>query len=64
MIVGLSLGSIVSMFYNPDVFEIYALWAKSGVNWWHLIVGIGLFIVGGIISYLLVRYERKKAKSE
>jgi putative membrane protein len=64
MIVGLSLGSILSMFYNPDVFSVYALWANSGVRWLDLLLGIGLFVVGGIASYLLVRYERKKAKSE
>ena len=60
LIVGLSLGSIFAMFYNPDVFEVYRSWAQSGVKIGDLVLGIMLFIIGAIGAYLLVRYQRKK----
>lgn len=60
MIVGLSLGSVVAMFYNPDIFAVYASWASDGVNFADLALGAVLFAVGVVGSYLLVRYQRKK----
>lgn len=60
MIVGLSLGSIVSMLYNPDIFETYARWATEGVRVLDIALGIALFAIGAIGSYLLVRYQRRK----
>ena len=68
MIVGLSLGSIVSMFCNGDVMEVYISWTTGAVSAGKIGLsvglGIGLFAVGFVLSYLLVRYERKKnAKS-
>ena len=60
LIVGLSVGSILSMFLNGDVVAVYAEWARLGVAWADLILGIFLFAVGGFVSYLLVRYQRKK----
>lgn len=60
MIVGLSLGSIIAMFFNPDVFAVYTSWAANGINVPDLVVGIVLFAVGAVGSYLLVRYQRKK----
>lgn len=62
VIVGLSLGSIVTMFYNPDVFEVYASWKTSGVEILDLVLGIALFVLGTLGAYLLVRYQRKKDK--
>jgi putative membrane protein len=64
MIVGLSLGSIVSMFCNGDVMEVYIGWAKNGVAWLDLLLGIGLFAIGIIGAYLLVRYQRKQDEKE
>lgn len=63
-IVGLSLGSIVAMFYNPDVFEVYVSWKNSGVDFLDAGLGVALFIVGVIGAYWLVRYQRKKDKEE
>jgi hypothetical protein len=63
MIVGLSLGSILSMFCNGDIMETYLSW-KSGVEWLDLALGVALLVVGVVIAYLLVRYERKKAAQE
>ena len=67
MIVGLSLGSIIAMFCNVEIFAVYKEWAKSGVAWKDLWLGVVLFAVGAAIAYLLVRYQRKKdaeAKAE
>lgn len=60
-IAGLSLGSIVTMFFNSDMMEIYHNFdfsqTKTIVD---LSLGIGLFILGLVGAYLLVRVERKK----
>jgi uncharacterized membrane protein len=60
LIVGLSLGSVLSMFCNGDIVAVYVSWAKNGVSWLDVGLGAGLFIVGVIGAYLLVRYQRKK----
>ena len=60
MIVGLSLGSIVSMFCNGDIIATYLSWAQNGVAVLDLCLGLALFAVGVIGAYLLVRYQRKK----
>lgn len=60
-ILGLSFGSIVSMFFNPDTYSIYQSWS-AGTTSMALDFGLGIafFIIGAIASYLLVRYERNK----
>ena len=64
MIVGLSLGSIVSMFCNGDIMEVYVSWATGAVSGGKIAlslgIGVALFAIGFALSYLLVRYERKK----
>ena len=60
LIIGLSIGSIISMLYNLDTYQIYLSWAVSGIVIQDLIIAIVLFIVGLISSYLLVIKERKK----
>ena len=60
MIVGLSLGSIVSMFVNGDTMEVYVNWAQKGVNFVDLALGVALFALGVVGAYMLVRYQRKK----
>ena len=62
VIVGLSLGSIISMFFNGDILAVYLSW-QNGVNWLEFIIGIALLIVGAVLSYLLVRYQRAKDKA-
>ncbi len=60
MIVGLSLGSILSMFCNGDIIEVYVNWAQNGLNPLDLILGIALFAVGVVGAYALVKFQRKK----
>lgn len=57
---GLSLGSILTMFFNPEMYEVYCGWAATGVVWWELILGMVLFAGGIFASYRLVAFERKK----
>lgn len=64
LFIGLSFGSIVTMFFNVDMLEIYQNWANNGINLLDLLLGIGLFIIGLIISYNLVLYMRRKSKKE
>lgn len=59
MIVGLSLGSIVTMFLNPDIYQVYTSWKSSHEILKSLGIGIILIIVGLVISYILVRYKRR-----
>lgn len=60
MIVGLSLGSIISMFCNGDIIATYLTWAENGIYVLDLVLGIALFAVGIVGAYLLVCYQRKK----
>ena len=64
MIVGLSLGSILSMFCNGDIMEVYVSWAKGGVALLDLALGIALFAVGIVGAYMLVRYQRKQDQKQ
>ena len=56
-VVGLSFGSIGSMFLNPDIVQIYYNWGHGDFSIIELIVGIVLLIIGLIGSLLLARYE-------
>ncbi len=62
MIVGLSLGSILSMFCNGDIVEVYYSWATGAATnaVLDIALGVGLFAVGVVLAYLLVRFQRKK----
>lgn len=64
MIVGLSLGSILSMFCNGDIMEVYLSWAQgTAVNFGlDIALGVILFIAGVVGAYLLVRYQREQDK--
>ena len=64
MIVGLSLGSILSMFCNGDIVSVYIGWVQNGVAWLDFALGVALFAVGVVCSYYLVQYQRKKDAEE
>lgn len=60
-VAGLSLGSAVTMFFNPDMAEVYRGWGQSGFPVWEFLLGIALFAGGVFASYRLVQIERKKS---
>ena len=62
VVVGLSLGSIASMFLNLDMWEIYLSWAAGADATLDLAIGLPLLAVGFAASFLLTRYELGRAK--
>lgn len=63
LVSGLSIGSIASMFINPDMAELYTAWgAGNGVPVLEIAVGAALLVVGFVLSFLLARYELKREK--
>ena len=62
LVVGLSLGSIASMFLNPDMWEIYTAWAGGKAFFGDVISGAVLGAVGFIASFLLTKYELKRER--
>ena len=59
-IAGLSLGSIVTMFFNPEIVEVYESWTISAAMWRELGIGMALFGIGIIAAAYFVRYERNR----
>ena len=59
-IVGLSLGSIISMFFNPDSYEIYCSWATNGIYVLDLVLAVILFVIGLFTAYYLAKKEISK----
>lgn len=59
-IVGLSLGSVVTMFFNPEIYAEYQSWAAGAPFAADLGIGLALFALGVAAAYFFVRYERKK----
>lgn len=61
MIVGLSLGSIFSIFFNPDIYSVYQSWIYGNLSF-GLDLGVGafLFIAGILLSATFIKYEKKK----
>ena len=59
IIVGLSVGSIITMFLNPDIYAIYTSWKTTTEVLMSLGIGIILLLLGLVISYILVKYQRK-----
>lgn len=60
-VAGLSLGSVLTMFFNPDIYEVYLGWQAGGAMARDLGLGVALFAAGLALAYFFVRYERKKA---
>ena len=56
-VVGLSLGSIISMFFNLDMWEIYTEWIGGASPLLSLTIGLPLLLVGFVLSLLLTLYE-------
>lgn len=63
VITGLSAGAIGTMFFNPEIYQVYSAWEKFGVNAIELVVGIILFMLGAVCSYKLVLKEKNNGKT-
>ena len=65
MISGLSLGSILSMFLNTDMWEVYTSWYTGEVALLPMLpIGAGLLILGFVPSFLLTRFEMKRERKK
>ncbi|MDE7263953.1 MAG: DUF368 domain-containing protein [Anaeroplasmataceae bacterium] len=61
MITGLSLGSIVAMFFNPEIYETYQSWIYGNLSFGlDLSLGILLFIIGILLSTTFLKYKNKE----
>ena len=59
-VAGLALGSIITMFFNPEVYAEYQSWADGARFSVDLVLGAILFAAGVVVAYLFVRVQRKK----
>lgn len=62
MVTGLAFGSIISMFLNSDMYELYTEWAASSVPTVDVVVGVILLAVGFALSFALTKYELSREK--
>ncbi|MDY2851313.1 MAG: DUF368 domain-containing protein [Candidatus Borkfalkiaceae bacterium] len=59
-ITGLSIGAAITMFFNPEIYEVYVSWAADTVAWQEIILGAVLFAAGFFASRKLVAFEKGK----
>ena len=61
LVTGLSTGSIISMFINPDMWSVYTLWGNNEGNMiLSFTIGIVLFLIGLTSSFYLTKYELRE----
>ena len=71
-IIGFISGSVFVLFFNYEIYNYYRVWAGQTVEgidqimpmWLEMIVGFLVLALCAFLSYLLVRYQRKKAQVE
>ena len=65
-IIGFIIGSTAALFFNYEIYSYYVMWSnglyKSVPYYIEVPIGVVLLLVGGCLSYLLVRYQRKAKK--
>ncbi len=63
-IIGFIVGSTIALFFNHDIYAYYQKWAAGEQGylpmWLEMIIGFVLLSGGIVLSYLLVRYNRKQ----
>lgn len=60
-VAGLALGSLITMFFNPEMFAEYVNWKKGERFGPDLAFGSILFVIGFVAAYAFVRFQRKNA---
>ena len=71
-IIGFISGSVFVLFFNYEIFNYYQVWAGQSIAnveqimpmWLEMIVGFIVLATCAFLSYLLVRYQRKKVQLE
>lgn len=58
LIIGLCIGNLFVMFYNPEMYEVYLNPGSHFVL--EIIIGSILFVVGTILIYMIYRYTKNK----
>ena len=61
-IIGFVMGSLLAIFVNPDIYLGKGVYLGIIQNPIELAIGIPLFIVGAVGSYILIRLARKRGK--
>lgn len=56
----LSLGSVVTMFFNSEILDVYRGWQNPSAMGRDLAIGAVLFLLGTVSVYWLVRFECKQ----
>lgn len=54
-IIGIIIGSLIAIYYN---YEIYDYYLTVGVRWWEILISGIALVIGGAVSYLIVRFSR------
>lgn len=71
-IIGFIGGSVFVLFFNYEIYNYYRVWAGQAVEgieqlmpmWLEMVVGFIVLAVCAFLSYLLVRYQRKRVQVE
>ena len=71
-IIGFIGGSVFVLFFNYEIYNYYRVWAGQAVDgieqlmpmWLEMVVGFIVLAVCAFLSYLLVRYQRKRVQVE
>ena len=58
-VAGLAIGSVITMFFNPEMYAEYLAWAGGERFSLDLALGVILFAAGVAAAYMFVRFQRK-----
>ncbi len=58
-VAGLAAGSVITMFFNPEMYGEYLSWAEGERFSLDLAIGALLFAAGVVAAYMFVRFERR-----
>lgn len=62
LVTGLAFGSVITMFFNPEMYEVYRSWAAGERFGPDLLISAVLFVVGFIAAFAFVKYRRKHGR--
>ncbi len=62
VVLGFVTGSVISMFVNNDMYNVYITPATS--SWWQFLVGAILFVASACLMWFLIKREQKRSSNE